>query len=224
MKFGEFAKEVHQNAVDHGWYEAERSVAEIFALIHSEWSEALEEYRAGRPMRYFPCNAGGLCVDDHPEENVSCGSRIYDPENPQATCSAKSKKPEGIAVELIDGCIRILDFMGSVLTLDSDADDVDFDEFIRPSDKTRERVEATFKATPFPAFVARLHAMTTHAMESTLVANGARLDEAMCHLVAIIYRVFVWLEAHGCEDPKAVMIEKHEYNKSRPYRHGGKRC
>lgn len=50
MKFGEFAKEVHQNAVDHGWYEAERSVAEIFALIHSEWSEALEEYRAGRPM------------------------------------------------------------------------------------------------------------------------------------------------------------------------------
>lgn len=121
-------------------------------------------------------------------------------------------------------CIRILDFMGSVLTLDSDADDVDFDEFIRPSDKTRERVEATFKATPFPVFVARLHAMTTHAMESTLVANGARLDEAMCHLVAIIYRVFVWLEAHGCEDPKAVMIEKHEYNKSRPYRHGGKRC
>lgn len=46
----------------------------------------------------------------------------------------------------------------------------------------------------------------------------------MCHLVAIIYRVFVWLEANGCEDPKAVMIEKHEYNKSRPYRHGGKRC
>ena len=66
--------------------------------------------------------------------------------------------------------------------------------------------------------------MTTHAMESTLVANGARLDEAMCHLVAIIHRVFVWLEAHGCEDPKAVMIEKHEYNKNRPYRHGGKRC
>lgn len=55
MKFGEFAKEVHQNAVDHGWYEVERSVAEIFALIHSEWSEALEEYRAGRPMEWYHC-------------------------------------------------------------------------------------------------------------------------------------------------------------------------
>lgn len=67
--------------------------------------------------------------------------------------------------------------------------------------------------------------MTTHAMESTLVRQMVRVwMEAMCHLVAIIYRVFVWLEAHGCEDPKAVMIEKHEYNKSRSYRHGGKRC
>lgn len=52
MKFGEFAKGVHQNAVDHGWYDAERGVSEIFALIHSEWSEALEEYRAERPMEW----------------------------------------------------------------------------------------------------------------------------------------------------------------------------
>lgn len=222
MKFGEFAKGVHQNAVDHGWYDAERGVSEIFALIHSEWSEALEEYRAGRPMEWYhccECEPDGHGHPCDPKDENDCLN--YET---REKCSHRGKKPEGSAVELIDGCIRILDFMGSVLTLDSDADDVDFDEFIRPSDKTRERVEATFKATPFPVFVARLHAMTTHAMESTLVANGARLDEAMCHLVAIIYRVFVWLEAHGCEDPKAVMIEKHEYNKSRPYRHGGKRC
>lgn len=41
----EFAAEVHKNAVEHGWWEGERTFPEIVALIHSEVSEALEEYR-----------------------------------------------------------------------------------------------------------------------------------------------------------------------------------
>lgn len=35
--------------------------------------------------------------------------------------------------------------------------------------------------------------------------------------------VFEWLTNQGI-DPYAVMLEKHEYNKTRPYRHGGKLC
>lgn len=45
MTINEFAAEVHKNAVDHGWWEGERTFPEIVALIHSEVSEALEEYR-----------------------------------------------------------------------------------------------------------------------------------------------------------------------------------
>jgi NTP pyrophosphatase (non-canonical NTP hydrolase) len=38
---------IHENAVQHGWWEQERPVPEVLCLIHSEVSEALEAYRKG---------------------------------------------------------------------------------------------------------------------------------------------------------------------------------
>lgn len=49
----QLAKEVHLNAVEKGFYEKEKNIGEMLALIHSEISEALE---ADRKDRYLSEN------------------------------------------------------------------------------------------------------------------------------------------------------------------------
>lgn len=75
MTVNEFAKEVHENAVAHGWWETARSFPEVAALIHSEVAV---------------CEFEGACDKD--EKTGTC-------------------KPEGVAVELCDAIIRILDYL-----------------------------------------------------------------------------------------------------------------
>lgn len=49
-------QEVHQNAIDHGWWTTERNKGEMVALIHSEASELLESLRTPEmlPSEHVP--------------------------------------------------------------------------------------------------------------------------------------------------------------------------
>lgn len=208
---GEFAKEVHRNAVEHGWWETERPFGEVAALIHSEWSEALEEYRAGRQLVWYACKEGN---DEHPctlKDEYDCLNF-----NDMEHCEHRGKKPEGIAVELIDGVIRILDFIGYV-----GAEDKVLTETI---DETISYIDSEMRYycadDDFPVFIARLHNVISAASVASFA--GERNEYLVYGITEAVAMVLWWVKSKGL-DPEAIMIAKHEYNKSRPYKHG-KKC
>ena len=80
----------HQTAVDHGWWdEPVRTFGDQIALMHSELSEALEEFRTN-----------GMDRDKF---------LYYDTFVTEQGVKELKAKPEGIAVELADVLIRIFD-------------------------------------------------------------------------------------------------------------------
>lgn len=93
MGISDLVKAAHENAVNKGWWDKELSFGEVIALIHSEASEALEDYRNGRGTNevWF--------------ENKELKTRLHDPITPNC-------KPCGIPSELADIVIRVMDACG----------------------------------------------------------------------------------------------------------------
>lgn len=182
--FNELAKEIHQNAVEHGWWDKEPTFGSLISLMHSELSEALEELRSNRPMMYF-VETNGFVVSDMSER--------------------KDEKPEGIAVELADCIIRILDWAGR--------EEVDVDYYIKTMEENR--YHESVIDDDFGGFIAVCHSLLSGAY-----TEKDEVGKSM-HLCLEIVYIMDWATKEGV-DMYAIIREKMDYNKTRPYRHGGK--
>lgn len=84
-------RRAHRAAVAAGWYDPPKTDGEALLLIHSEISEATEEWRKGTPPVYVED------ADGHPI----------------LWSEGMDKKPEGMLIELADAVLRIADLCGA---------------------------------------------------------------------------------------------------------------
>lgn len=74
----ELSKEIHSRNREKGFYENEKNIGEILALIHSEVSEALECDRKDKHFRNSRYNEKWLIDWTHPQEDEIMFKRVFE--------------------------------------------------------------------------------------------------------------------------------------------------
>lgn len=118
-------------------------------------------------------------------------------------------KPEGVAVELIDCAIRAFDFVGFTGCTD-----------FYPYIFAERNLPGTVKGTEFYEIISRAHESLSTALESHRTGDSEGVLDGIAQCCN-------WIFAYlGREDIciQGILREKHAYNETRPYRHGGKKA
>lgn len=200
-----FMQEVHQNAVAHGWWDEEKSSGTMRSLLHCELSEAMEEYRKGNPLVWRQCNLEKIETPCAKEDCIKYCNGI---------CELRKidKKPEGAAVELMDFVIRILDWIAREKENMTEIEKARVELDLMATERSWLTGTATKKQ--LPDLIDVLHYQ--------VVCSRVEPHFTAC-LIDAVQMAMKWVEAQGI-DPVRILKEKHEYNKTRAYKHGGKVC
>ena len=99
-KLNEWAKQIHENACQHGWHEEKRSPAHFMALIMTEVAEAIEADRNSR--RVSKDNMVKFVAVTTEEENYHVTDAMF-------TIAYQEYIKGTVEEELADAVIRILD-------------------------------------------------------------------------------------------------------------------
>lgn len=203
MDWNKFAQEVHENAVAHGWWDKPISEGEFYTMLHCELAEAVEEYRRGRPiMVYYNCVECGTASPCEPQDWTDC--RHYGKES---ECPHRDPKPMGVAVELADLVLRILDWWSVELAEERSVHDYIAHSSVSGYMRGYERWRFIDVVTFIREFLVRAE------------ATGAR-RRITCALGDAVGVVDWYLHREGVK-LEAVLKLKHQYNKGREFRHGG---
>lgn len=207
MNLNECIKEIHSLAREKGWWDEPRTIGEVCALICSEWAEALEEYRSGKPAHYY-------------DKKPDCDECMHDgedkPECEEQLCE-KGYKPEGMAVELADGIIRILDYYGYRKWV---FDCIDWEDLER--DPGDEDIMKEFGDTIANLNYAVSQASRVYRMKNGEVHSNEDESKQKMWLFSAMGIAYTTIKQLGC-DPLKIIEEKHNFNRGREWKHGGKR-
>lgn len=107
----QLAERAYNTAYQKGFWEEPRSEETLLMLMVSELSEALEEVRNNEEVMYFRGEGGTTYSTD---QVVLSQKKHYF--QPIYSTDDAILKPEGLAIEIADYMIRILDLLGSETT------------------------------------------------------------------------------------------------------------
>ena len=204
LDWNRLAEAVHQNALDHGWYEQAPTMASVLVNIHAELSEAWEAFRNHKPMLWHACGQNKtdtLCT--------ACTTG----------CTPMSAKPEGIAIELSDAVIRMLDFCGH--------EQLDIAAAIEQTPAllcsyARAFLRQETRNMPLAELLAYLHEVISSAHAEYRVVPDKVDRRTESYFAECILLISDYIARHSDTTLMECIRLKHAYNLSRPYRHGGK--
>ncbi len=177
----------------------------MIALVHSEVSEALEDYRNGRKPNAvwyeYQDATHGKVKSSEPEEwvvvnNYTQGKRL------------EKGKPCGIPSELADVCIRIFDIAGRY----------GWGDELEKQNSAFQGVGDQYKGF---SFAEKLTCVHSDLSQSYLQHRQVNMKNAVYCLAGVLYSIGFIAEEHGIDLDQAI-AEKISYNATRPQRHGGK--
>ena len=203
MNATEWIINIHALAKSKGWWDTERPVGELFALVHSEASEALEALRSPEmDAGCDKCEGGSLDFG-----TLSCRK-----------CGGTGDALGGsrFLEELADVQIRVMDIAGRY--------GVDLSDRMGPQ---RRMVDDLWKRTP-PSNLAdainSLHDVIGGAALSVRLLLRRQTSESSYHGSAAFARVLAHVDRiaseYGCDDLEPIIAAKHAFNRTRPVRHG----
>ena len=209
MDINTFADEAYLSAELKGlWDEIDYRTAA--SLIHCEWSEALQEDRAKRPLYFHRCSGN----DDEYDicEDANKAACYYKTSGNEEVCTYKGK-PEGVAVELIDGITLICSTVRRYGCRFRIKDTSEYKDWIP------EKYVGFTSKTPLPHLVCILHDLVSKSAVMAVLCKPA--VDILSPLEDAVGLAWLWIEMQGA-DPEEILIEKHKYNKTREYKHGRK--